>query len=135
MEWDQVVKKEPIPRLSLRDLAPNQPLTHIVHSACEQSHDAVFDSILVIMMHYDWYHEHEPAIPVLFVYSAVDRTTRKEAIEQWLHGNKAAWQASGRVVRTLLLPNTGHCMHWFRAREKYEAALVALVEESRWYSN
>ena len=43
----------------------------------ERSQDSVFDST----WHYSWAREHEPAVPSLFVYSAVDRTTRQEAID------------------------------------------------------
>ena len=119
-----MLKKENFPGMTMRDIAPRSPLKAIVESACERSQDSVFDST----WHYSWAREHEPAVPSLFVYSAVDRTTRQEAIEQWLGGNEEAWAASGRRVRRLLLPNTGHCMHWWRAGPQYKAALQELID-------
>jgi hypothetical protein len=124
-----VLKKESVAGMSMRrDIGPNTPLKAVVESTCARSQDTAFDST----WHYDWAREHEPPVPCLFVYSAVDRTTRQEAIEQWLVGNKERWESCGRNVSTLLLPNTSHCMHWFKARAKYEAAISGLVAKTTW---
>lgn len=114
--------------MTIRDIGPNTPLKAVVESTCARCQDFAFDST----WHYDWAREHEPPVPSLFVYSTVDRTTRQEAIEQWLAGNKESWDRNNRKVRTLLLSNTSHCMHWFIARAQYEAAVAQLVEDSGW---
>jgi hypothetical protein len=114
--------------MTIRDIGPNTPLKAVVESTCTHCQDFAFDST----WHYDWAREYEPPVPSLFVYSSVDRTTRQEAIEQWLTGNKESWERSDRKVRTLLLKNTSHCMHWFKARGQYEAAIAQLVEDSGW---
>ena len=122
-----VLKKESIPGMSLRDVAPGSTLNAVVNTACDQSQNAVFDST----WHYDWALQHEPCTPALFVYSKVDRTTRQEAIEGWFKGNRDRWETNGRKVSKLLLSNTSHCMHWFKAQPRYAAALAELAKD--WY--
>jgi hypothetical protein len=43
------------------------------------------------------------------------------------------WQQLCRSVRTLLLPHTSHCMHWFKARAQYTTALAELADA--WYQH
>jgi hypothetical protein len=83
-----VLKKEPVPGMSMRDLGMRTPLRAVVHAACEHAQDPVFDST----WHYEWLREHEPRhVPCLFVYSVTDRTIRQQAIELWMETNRDAW--------------------------------------------
>jgi hypothetical protein len=54
------------------------------------------------------------------------------AMTMTMAGNKDAWESSGRSVSTLLLRNTSHCMHWFKARNEYEIKIQDLVKTSGW---
>jgi hypothetical protein len=99
-----VLKKEAVPGLTMRDIvSPDSPIKSAVHAACERAQTAVFDST----WHYDWALQHEPPAPALFVFSKVDRTTRQEAIEGWLHGNRQRCDHP-RCVSEFLITN-GHC--------------------------
>ena len=121
-----VLKKEPVPGMTIRDLGMRTPLRAVVHAACHHAQDPVFDST----WHYDWLRQHEPRVPCLFVYSVTDRTIRQEQIEEWMRSNKPSW--GSRRVETLLLDGTGHVEAFWKARPRYVAALSGLIDSVAW---
>lgn len=92
--------------------------------------DAASDKVFNSCWHYSWITTNEPDIRHLYIYSAVDRTIKREAIEAWIQARQDRLKMSKRnLCSTLVFDKTNHVEHFWRERQAYVTAIYNFIQQ------